>query len=424
MNVTGRLKVLVSAYACEPGKGSEPEVGWRWVLNLSNFHDLTVITRANNAGRIQSGLLNHTGPQPEFFFYDLPGWLLWLKCHGLPVAIYYLLWQLAVRWRFRRELGKFDLIHHLTFNSFRQPGFWWFCPRPVVLGPLGGGQICPWPFLKRFRSGLPKELFRTLTVVTASLYLHLWFSFAAARLILVANHDTAARLPKRWRVKVRYLLETGINPSETTRGGKSFSGPGRRLIWTGRLEKIKGLDLLLHAFAQARAQNSALTLTVIGGGSEGEEMKRLARRLNLNSSVTWMGQIAKDRIEDILEQHDIFLFTSLRDTSGNVLLEAMAVGLPCIILRHQGAAEMATDATAVRIIPTTFEATATAIAQAILQLVDDAPHRSRMSQSARQRVLEHYTWPQKALAMDRLYRELVSPTMPETPSYPASLRHI
>ena len=404
-----RFNILVSAYACEPGRGSEPEVGWQWALNLSRHHDVTVITRANNAAAIQAALDKHTGPKPQFLYYDLPSGLVRLKRLGLPVPIYYLLWQAAIRWRFRRQLNAFDLIHHLTFNSFRQPGFWWFCPKPVVLGPLGGGQICPWPFLLRFGRGLPQELFRSLTVLAAPLYPHLLLSFFCARLILVANGDTAARIPKWWRPKVRHLLETGINLKSGASTENHAPGPGTRLIWTGRLEKIKGLDLMLHAFAQARQQNAALTLTIVGGGSEAEDMKQLAGRLNLGSSVRWAGQVPKDKIEETLAGHDIFLFTSLRDTSGNVLLEAMAAGLPSITLRHQGAAEIATEATSLRIVPTTFAATTTALAQAIRRLSGDDSLRSRMSAAARLRVLEHYAWSQKAVMMDRFYRELVSP---------------
>ena len=414
----------MSAYACEPGKGSEPEVGWRWALSLSAWHDITVITRANNAERIQAGLVSRPGPKPKFVFYDLPAWLRWLKRRGLPVAIYYLLWQAAVRWRLRRRLAEFDLIHHLTFNSFRQPGFWWFCPRPVVLGPLGGGQICPWPFLKRFGRGLARELLRSITVVAAPRYPHLLLSFHCARLILVANRDTAARIPQRWRSKVQLLLETGLNLKDTAAVESHAPGPGTRLIWTGRLEKIKGLDLMLHAFAQARQQNPALTLTIVGGGSEANDMKQLAQQLHLGSSVQWLGQLPKDKIEETLAGHDIFLFTSLRDTSGNVLLEAMGAGLPSIALRHQGAAEIATDTTSLRIVPTTFPATATALAQAILQLSRDAALRSRLGGAAKQRVIEHYTWPQQAAMMDRFYRELVAPNIPgpertaETPVLP------
>jgi len=49
-------KVLVSAYACEPGKGSEPEVGWQWVHQIARFHEVWVITRANNRLQIEESL--------------------------------------------------------------------------------------------------------------------------------------------------------------------------------------------------------------------------------------------------------------------------------------------------------------------------------------------------------------------------------
>jgi hypothetical protein len=137
--MSDKLKVLISAYACEPGKGSEPEVGWQLALNMAKFHDVTVVTRANNQPTIDKALAVYNGPQPRFIYYDLPRWVLALKRRGLWIAVYYSFWQLGVRFHVRKQLRSFDLIHHATFNSFRQPGFWWFCPRPVVLGPLGGG---------------------------------------------------------------------------------------------------------------------------------------------------------------------------------------------------------------------------------------------------------------------------------------------
>ncbi|HRT09520.1 MAG TPA: glycosyltransferase family 1 protein, partial [Candidatus Paceibacterota bacterium] len=92
-----RLRVLMSAYSCEPGKGSEPEVGWQWAINLARHHDLTVITRRNNADAIRARLADLPRPHPQFLFYDLPELLQRWKKTWLPVAVYYLIWQAAVR---------------------------------------------------------------------------------------------------------------------------------------------------------------------------------------------------------------------------------------------------------------------------------------------------------------------------------------
>ena len=158
------MKVLVSAYACEPGRGSEPEVGWQTATHLAQLHEVTVLTRANNRPLIEKGLATLEGKHPAFIYYDLPGWLLWLKKRGMSVAIYYFLWQLGARLHMRGKVEPFDLIHHCTFNSFRQPGFWWLTKKAVVIGPLGGGQVCPWNFLPWFRKQLLYEIFRSLTV--------------------------------------------------------------------------------------------------------------------------------------------------------------------------------------------------------------------------------------------------------------------
>src|ERR1022692_2027606 len=74
-----RLKVLISAYACEPGKGSEPEVGWRWALEMSRFHEVTVVTRENNRPAIEAEMSRMSGPKPQFVYFDLDPLLLQMK---------------------------------------------------------------------------------------------------------------------------------------------------------------------------------------------------------------------------------------------------------------------------------------------------------------------------------------------------------
>ena len=73
------MKVLLLVYACEPNAGSEPGTGWNTALHLAKSHQVTVVTRSNNRGRIESALRELTGPLPEFVYYDLPPVLVSLK---------------------------------------------------------------------------------------------------------------------------------------------------------------------------------------------------------------------------------------------------------------------------------------------------------------------------------------------------------
>lgn len=402
-----RLKVLLSAYACEPGRGSEPEVGWRWATSLAKLHDVTVITRANNQPALERALGLLPGPRPRFLYFDLgPRWLK-LKKRGLPVWIYYFLWQVSVRWRFGKTLTDYDLVHHLTFNSFRQPGFWWFCPRPVVLGPLGGGQVCPWRMFSLMKGRRLAEFIRSLSVLASPLLPNLLLSFHAAARILVANGDTEKRILRCYRHKVSRLLETGIAVHPEPQSSEPRSTGEVRFMWLSRLDPIKAPELPLRALGQALRTNPNLRLTMVGSGPLGDHVRGLAAELGIEAAVTWIPQVPHADVLPLLARHDAFMFTSLRDTSGNVLLEAMAAGLPAVTLRHQGAAEIATDATAVRVLPGTLEETVAGLAAGMLKLAEDPELRRRLGKAARERIATVYEWDKKAVQMSTIYAGLV-----------------
>jgi glycosyltransferase involved in cell wall biosynthesis len=444
-----RLKVLMSAYACEPHRGSEPEVGWQWAIHMARHHDVTVVTRANNREPIERGLATLPAPHPKFIYFDLSERMQSFKRSGMPVALYYFLWQRAVAKFVAPRLAEFDLIHHVTFNSFRQPGAWRACGKPIILGPLGGGQICPWRLLGDFGWAMPGELFRSLTVKLNALNPLARRSFRDATLILCANEDTAARMPKEFQSKVRMHLETGMNPVASgilpdiepgiLPGGKSVAGGGvlgssvdsggahiqpggmmppspsgkmpdatPNLIWVSRFVAIKGAPLVLRAFALALKKRPDLRLTMVGDGPDTTKVRRLAARLGLRTSIEWAGKVPLDKVKSLLPKHAAFVFTSLRDTSGNVLIEAMAAGLPAVIVRHHGAAMIATDETALRVPPTTAAETAARLADAMVQLASDAGLRARLGEAAARRINQIYAWPRKAEVMSAFYAETLA----------------
>src|SRR5438094_7609609 len=110
------LKVLISAYACEPNKGSEPEVGWQWALQMARFHEVTVLTRANNRRAIEKALesVRDRESLPKFVYHDRSSLLLDLKRWSKAIKLYYLLWQKSAHELVKQlhDTHHFDLMHH------------------------------------------------------------------------------------------------------------------------------------------------------------------------------------------------------------------------------------------------------------------------------------------------------------------------
>src|SRR5439155_25552362 len=120
-----RLRVLLSAYACEPGAGSEPGVGWNWARQVSRSHEVWVLTRANNRLAIESALAEDPIDGAHFVYFDLPRWLRFWKKGQSGVRLYYYLWQVGsycVARRLHRELN-FHVVHHVTFVKYWMPSF-------------------------------------------------------------------------------------------------------------------------------------------------------------------------------------------------------------------------------------------------------------------------------------------------------------
>ena len=69
------MRVLVSAYACEPGKGSEPGVGWNWARMIAQDHETWVLTRSNNRAPIEAALAADPQPNLRFIYVAPPRWL-------------------------------------------------------------------------------------------------------------------------------------------------------------------------------------------------------------------------------------------------------------------------------------------------------------------------------------------------------------
>jgi glycosyltransferase involved in cell wall biosynthesis len=426
-------KVLLSAYACEPGRGSEPEVGWQWAIGLAGVTELTVLTRSNNRQIIEQELKKTPHPHPAFLYYDLPKPFLFLKKIGLPAPIYYLLWQIGASILIFRLRQRFDIIQHLTFNSFLFPGFLWFSSPAVILGPLGGGMTTAPFHLHWFGKSAIGERLRTAFVKLARFNPLLRLSLHFAKHIWVANADTKAKLPPFAHSKTSILLETAApveanaqsqqppkeepepkNPEHSSSSDASsisafqhFSVSAPSLLFIGRLEPRKAPALAIHLLKLLEDHFPNLTLTIVGEGPLQDDLKKLTSELGLNGRVRFLSRVPKEHIPKLMRAHSALIFPSVRDTSGNVVLEAMANGLPVVAFRHQGVVQMLDDETGYLIEPKGSPIDLENFAKAVKEILTNPTECARRISCALSRTRNELAWRSKWPQVLEIYQDVL-----------------
>ena len=325
------MKVLLSAYACEPHKGGEPGIGWHWVIEAARLgHDVWVLTRANN--RAVTEHASREMPNLRFVYYDPPRWCAAVKRAGPFLQWYYLVWQLGA-YRKARELHEreqFDLVQHVTIGVFRHPSFMGRLGIPFIVGPVGGGERAPLSLRIDYGlSGNVLDAVRDLANVVARWNPWLHEACRAATLILVKTPTTGAAFPSRYHHKVRHLIEIG-SPEVADGPPPVRSSRGPRFLYVGRFLFWKGMQYGLRAFARLLADVPEARLTMVGDGRDAARWRELADDLGISHAVEWSGWIPHDELGALYRHHDVFVFPSLHDSSGSVVLEAMAYGLPVV----------------------------------------------------------------------------------------------
>lgn len=402
-----RLKVLISAYACEPGKGSEPEVGWRWALEMARFHDVLVLTRENNRPAIEQALefLQGTRPLPEFVYHDEPPFLLDFKKSLGATKLYYIIWQRSAN-QVIASLHKthhFDLLHHVTFAAFRYPAAIWGHGVPCVWGPIGGIESVPIGFLPwTHPRSLMLEILRDVhNLIQASPFHTLPARAGASTYILASTRDMRDAFAKHG-YEVQVLPTIGVDPDTLPYAPRAPRRGPLKLLFAGNVITLKGVDLAIQAFAQAATDG---TFTIVGDGDYLPSAKKLARKLGIENRVEFIGRLPREQMLELYRNYDVFLFPSLHDTGGYAVIEAMFNELPVICLDCGGPAITVADGCGFKI-PVKSRATvidgltiAIEIYQKNLKLLEEH------GRNARQRVLSDYAWEKRGNQMNQIYHK-------------------
>ena len=400
-----KMNILLSAYGCDPFRGSEGSIGWNWAYELARAgHRVWVITAPFGKESIEEVLASTSIPTLTVIYVDLPYVPTWFGLYR--ATVHGLLWQrraLSVA----RDLNskvEFDIVHHVTLGSLHIGSPLWRLGKPFIFGPVGGGQVAPRGFGRYLRGGRTIEFLRSVVVryFTGTLF-YAKSTVTHAKLILVANYETHAWADRLGAERVENMLDIGtpkqflIEPAAKQRSDLKTL----KILWCGRLIPRKGVLLALEALAQVD-HSVPFTCTIIGDGRQGRYLPGWINELGLADRVVWKGEVPWSEALAAYLNHDVLLFTSLRDTVGIQLVEAMARGNAIVALDHQGAKLAVPNNAGIMVPVTTPGETRAKLARAIERLANEPETLVAMSRNAIE-AAACQTWAGKVERAIRLY---------------------
>lgn len=179
-------------------------------------------------------------------------------------------------------------------------------------------------------------------------------------------------------------------------------GAPQHLLFVGRLARQKGVDVLLEALAKIAAL--PWRLTIAGDGPERAALAEQAARLGLAKRVHFRGWVQREELPELYRSADVFVFPSHDEGMPNVVLEAMASGLPIVATQVPGNDELVRENG--RLVPA---GDPSSFAEALAPLLTDASLRRMLGERSRSLTLAHHSWAAPAAAYETLFTNIVPP---------------
>jgi glycosyltransferase involved in cell wall biosynthesis len=330
------MRLLISAYACAPNRGSEHAVGWNWATEAYRLgHEVCVLASPAHRGAIDAACTADPALQGiHWVFPEVRAWPLQPAIEPRWERTYNLLWQRAALHHARALHAemRFDAVHHLTWGGIRAPTFLGALGVPLIVGPIGGGETSP-PAL-RDQFGLKARLaekVRDLSNATITINPVVRHGLASAAVIFVKTAETNQLLTRAMRRRSATFLELGVRGAEIGKPRRAQPGPPR-LLYAGRLLYWKGVHIAIQSLADLVHRMPDARLTIVGMGPEEQQLRADAEAYRLEANIDFIPWLPQAQLFDLYSTHNLLIFPSLHDSSGNVVLEALSRGLPVICL--------------------------------------------------------------------------------------------
>lgn len=418
---TSEMNVLLIAEACNPTWTSVPLVGYNFARALAEREEvnLTIATHVRNREGLETDPIHELA---EVNFIDneyIAGPLYrlsklvrggatkgWTTNTAFAWASY-VAFEKQVHRRFEAEFdnGAFDLIHRVTpVSPTVGSPLASLTDVPMLLGPLNGGL--PWP--QEYPELRKKE--KEWLVPLRKLYKKLPYyhsTYRHARAIIAGSRHTASETPEYFSGKRFFLPENGVDPDRFTIATEwpQPAGPFQ-FVTVGRLVPYKGMWLVLEAMRDSQALKKC-KLSIIGDGPERENLESMVREFGLTEQVQFLGWLDQSEMSNVMRHSQAFVFPSLREFGGGVVLEAMASGLPSIIADYGGPSELLDDQSGILVPMAPKDEFVPNLRDAMEELAGDHETCRLYGENACRRVREEFTWAAKAEQISDFYYDIL-----------------
>lgn len=394
------MKILVSAYACNPYGGSEPGVGWAAVCRIATKHDVYVLAdihnkpgwdRASEEGTIPKTvrvrfIRDKASAIRNPFIAHIDSWLSYAAFNRQIL-------DAALDWN--QEIG-FDLCHQVTIAGWRMPSPLWRLPIPFVWGPIGGAGYIP----REFRCILSPqarcfEFARDIQTWLASRSRDFLSCIRESAVVIAANEETEEYLSayRNNQPLVRLAIASvspekasGLRrPSRDTRE----NGP-LRLFAGGYMEGRKGVSLALRALVLVQEAGIDFRYTVAGIGPEIKALRRMAITLGIGDKVIFHEGYRGDDYRAKLWESDVYFLPSFRESTPVTLLEACLAGCYPVVADTSAQGEIVRLAGGTAVPTSSLQGLITGLSRAILWCADHRQELHTMTEQITATITEHF----------------------------------
>lgn len=403
------LSILVNAYACAPGMGSEPGMAWNWCVNLAHYCELHIITEGEFRKKIEEVVPKLPQGCNMHFYYNPVSDHVRRMCWNQGdwrFYRYYKQWQ----WRtyeMAREIianTHIDVLHQLNMIGFREPGFLWKIEDvPLVWGPVDAKEKFPVEYLNGV--GWKKNVFIRLKNVITSWQLRydrrVRRMIENAVVVISASSNSQNSFLKYFSINSPLINETGCYVNDNTFGDVAQKMTFD-LLWVGKMDFRKQFIIALRTFATA--YHSDIRLHVVGSGDVSCYQK-VAEELGVLNNCVWHGVMSHEEVQKLMRQSDLLFFTSVAEGTPHVVLEAIGNNLPVLCFDTCGHGDSVNEKVGIKIPLSNPKQSVRDFADKIEYLYANRNVLKQMSDNCINRQKE-LSWNRKTQQMVELYKSI------------------